>query len=228
MTDFRNALLTSTVALVALLTVSAAFAQRVQETQQGDLAKIDIVEHLGDTIPMDLSFTSDEGQPVTLNDYFNKGKPVIVVLGYYQCPMLCNLVFNGLSEGVKGLGWTPGDRFEMVMVSINPRETAQLAAAKKANYVKQLGNPDAAKGWHFLVGDSVMSARLADAIGFKYFYDAENKQYAHPAAAYVLTEKGVISRYLYGIQFSPRDLKLSLLEASDGKIGSTADRLILY
>lgn len=193
-----------------------------------ELSGVGITEHLGESIPLDLRFTNEEGQQVTLGKYFGDGKPVILNLVYYECPMLCNLVLNGMTAGVRGMEWIPGEKFEMVAVSINPRETSQLAAAKKQNYLSELGKPGADAGWHFLVGDSSQSAALAQALGFGYRYDEEQKEYAHAAAAFVLMPDGTISRYLYGIEFNPRDLKLALLEATDGKIGSTLDKLILY
>ena len=211
-----------------LVTALVAEAQVVDEQPAGELSQIDVVERLGDTIPLDLSFTADDGSTVRLDEYFHRGKPVVLVLGYYECPMLCNLVYNGLTETIKGLSWVPGDRYELVMVSINPDEPPELAAAKKSMYVAHLGKPEAAQGWHFLVGTEEASRTLADAVGFKYFYDEERRQYAHPAVVFVLTEDGVISRYLYGIEFPVRDFKLALLEAGEGKIGNTVDRLILY
>ena len=193
-----------------------------------ELLKIDIVEHLGDKLPLDLQFIDDQGQLVTLGDYFDKDKPVLLTLGYYECPMLCNLVFNGVSDGIKQLGWVPGEKFEVISVSIDSTETSELAAAKKANYIKAMEMPGAEKGWHFLVANQSQAKVLADAIGFKYYYVAERDEFAHAAAAYLISPDGVITRYLYGIQYTGRDLKLGLLEASDGKIGTTLDRIILY
>ncbi len=194
----------------------------------GDLAKIDIVEHLGAKIPLDLKFNDESGRNVTLRDYFGKGKPVLLTLGYYECPMLCNLVFNGVADGVRNLQWTPGEQFTMLTVSINPKETSTLAGAKKQNYLKYMHRPESSADWTFLVGDQSQSKALADAIGFAYVYDESTGQYGHAACAYLLTEDGTIARYLYGIEFPTRDLKFGLLEAGQGKIGSTVDRLLLY
>ena len=193
-----------------------------------ELINIDIVEHLGDTLPLNLSFIDDHGDSVKLGDYFGHGKPILLTLGYFQCPMLCNLVFNGVSDGIKEVGWTPGEKFEVVSVSINPKETKDLAQLKKANYIKSLGIPSAENGWHFLVGEKSQSEALAQAIGFKYYFVPDRGEYAHPAAAYIISPNGVITRYLYGIHYSGSNLKLGLLEASEGKIGSTVDRIILY
>lgn len=210
-----------------LILAGGASAQKVMEPT-GDLAKIDIVEHLGSTVPLDLRFTDESGRPVSLREYFGQGRPVLLMLGYYECPMLCNLVFNGVADGVKGLQWTPGTQFTMLTVSINPKETSPLAFAKKQNYLKYMGRPEAADGWTFLVGEESQSKALAEAIGFKFVYDSVTGQYGHAACAYVLTEDGRIARYLYGIEFPTRDLKFGLLEASQRKIGSTIDRLLLY
>ena len=212
------------------LTLGTALSAKSQEVLDSvpELSGVGITEHLGEPIPLDLRFTNEEGRQVTLGEYFRDGKPVILNLAYYECPMLCNLVLNGMTAGVRGMEWIPGEKFEMVAVSINPRETSQLAAAKKQNYLSELGKPGADAGWHFLVGDSSQSEALAQALGFGYRYDEEQKEYAHAAAAFVLMPDGTISRYLYGIEFDPRDLKLALLEATDGRIGSTLDKLILY
>ena len=214
-------------ALVGLFVCSAAGAQVVRDSVS-ELMGIDIIEHLGDSLPLNLSFVDDNGNKVTLSDYFKGDKPVLLTLGYYECPMLCNLVFNGVSEGIKELGWVPGEKYEVVSVSIDPLETAELAANKKANYIKFLEMPEAAAGWHFLVTESENAKTLADAIGFKYYYVEDRDEYAHAAAAYLISPDGVISRYLYGIQYTGINLKLGLLEASEGKIGSTMDKILLY
>lgn len=225
----RNILSTWLIAfvLLALLTGSQVSGQVVLEEQK-DLKRIDVVEHLGEKIPLDLQFTDDHGDPVVLSQYFGQGKPVLLILGYYQCPMLCNLVFNGVTDGVNQMEWVPGEQFQIVTVSIDHDEHYELAAAKKENYLKEFKKPVDQSAWSFLVGDQSQSEALANALGFKYFYDANRDEYAHPAVVFVLSEDGTISRYLYGAQFKGGDLKLSLLEASEGKIGTTIDRIILY
>ncbi len=193
-----------------------------------EMAGIDVQEHLGTRIPLDAEFTNDAGQRVKLGDYFHQGKPVILTLAYYNCPMLCTLVLNGIAGAAKQLDWKPGQEFQMLTVSIDPAETSQLAAAKKKSYLDFLEKSGAGDGWRFFVGDSSQSKKLARALGFKYYYVEERKEFAHPAVVFILTEDGTISRYLYGIQFKERDVRLALLEASEGKIGTTVDRLILY
>ncbi len=201
--------------------------QALQENP-AQLRDIDVIEHLGDSIPLDLAFTDESGHAVQLQNYMDGTKPVILVLAYYECPMLCTLVLNGIAKTVKELAWIPGNEFRMVTVSIDPAETVQLAWGKKERYLKFLDKSGSEKGWSFLVGDSVAIRSLASALGFKYFYDETRDEFAHPAVVYIMTPQGKISRYLYGIDFKERDVRLALLEASNGKIGSTLDRLILY
>jgi protein SCO1/2 len=192
------------------------------------LRKIDVIEHLGEKIPMDLEFTDDGGNPVKIGSYFSHQKPILLTLAYYRCPMLCGLVLKGLTKGVSELGFLPGNDFQMITVSINPEEEFTLAAAKKKNHIAALKKPVNKNSWVFLTGTGENSKKLADALGFKYYYVEERDEYAHPAVSFILTEDGVISRYLYGIEYKESDLRLSLVEASRGKIGSTLDRIILY
>jgi protein SCO1/2 len=193
-----------------------------------NLKKIDVIEHLGEKIPLDLEFRNDKNQTVTLDQYFNKEKPVLLTLAYYRCPMLCTFVLNGLVKGASSLPYTPGNEYQIVTISIDPNEKVELAAAKKSNHVAALKKPGAENGWDFLIGEAKHSEALAEALGFKFYYDEERDEYAHPAVSFILTEQGVISRYLYGIEYQERDLRLALLEASEGKIGSTLDKIILY
>lgn len=210
-----------------LLLGTQGSAQKIQENPK-DLSKIDVVEQLGKQIPLDLTFVNDVGDTVPLSNYFNDGKPVILDLAYYTCPMLCNLVLNGINEGISKLDWLPGNEYRVLTISFDPRDSVSLAAAKKANYLKALNRPGAEKGWTFFVDYQSHAKALAEAVGFEYFWDEDNKQYAHPAVIYILTPEGKISRYLYGITYNEKDLRLGLLEASDGKIGSTVDRILLY
>lgn len=214
--------------LIFILLYAAAANAQVANYNPQELRKIDIVEHLGRKIPLDLTFTNDKGETLPLSEYFNKGKPVIIVLAYYDCPMLCTLVLNGLADAAKAIPFLPGKDYTILTISIDPTETAKLAASKKKNYIENIGKPGIDDGWMFFVGKESQSKKLADALGFKYYYIPEKKQYAHPAVLHVLTQDGRISRYLYGIQYKPNDLRLSLLEASRGKIGNTIDRLLLY
>lgn len=163
-----------------------------------------------------------------LGDYFDGARPVILTLNYYRCPMLCGLQLNGVVAGMEELDWTPGVEFEMVTVSIDPLETPELAKAKKDNYLRRYQRPAAARGWHFLTGRQVNIERLAETVGFGYTYDVVSGQYAHAAAIFVITPDGRVARYLYGIEYPPKSLKLALMEASKGEIGSALDQLIMY
>ena len=193
-----------------------------------ELRKIDVIEHLGESIPLNLEFINDEGRTVSLEDYFHQEKPVLLTLAYYRCPMLCGLVLKGLTAGVKELDFLPGQQFQMITVSINPKESYTLAAAKKKTHLESLNKPVKKSSWVFLTDSTDNTKKLADALGFVYHYVEERDEYAHPAVSFVLTEDGVISRYLYGIEYKESDLRLSLLEASKGEIGTTLDRIILY
>ncbi len=193
-----------------------------------ELQNIDVEEHLGKTIPLDLLFVDEAGDSVQLKEYFSMGKPVLLTLAYYRCPMLCGLVIKGLTAGIAGLAYVPGKDFQMVTVSINPDEDHNLAAAKKKNVLDALKKPVKNSAWAFLTGPAQNSKKLADALGFKYYYVEERQEYAHPAVSFILTKDGIISRYLYGIEYKETDLRLSLLEASKGEIGSTIDKIILF
>jgi len=212
---------------IMIMFAGSSISQVVKEAVD-ELEMVDVEEHLGEYIPLDLIFTDDNGKAVKLSDYFNHGKPVLLTLGYYECPMLCNLILNGLTKTVKEMNWKPGIDYLIVTVSINPLEDFNLAGAKKQTYITALDEPSAQEGWNFLVGEESQSRKLADAVGFKYRYDEKIQQYAHPAALFLLSEDGKITRYLYGIEFKANDMKLALMEASEGKIGNTIDKLILY
>lgn len=196
----------------------------MQELREG----VGIEEKLGQDIDLDLNFVNEKGESVGLRDYFAKSKPVMLALIYYNCPSLCNFQLNGIVDTLKELEWTTGQQFEFVVVSIEPTEGPELAAQKKQAYLELYQRPEAAKGWHFLTGSAEAIAKLADQVGFRYKWVESRKEYAHTAATYILTPEGKISRYLYGIGFSASTLRLSLVEASDGKVGSAVDKFLLY
>lgn len=198
------------------------------ESTPVELKNVAITEHLGQPIDLNLTFKDETGATVPLKKFFDGKKPVVLTLAYYGCPNLCGLLLRGVTDAFKELPWLPGKEFEYVNVSIDPTESSTMAAEKKDNFLKEYGRPEAAKGWHFLVGNDANIHALAQQIGFSYFYDKEQKQYAHGAALYVLTPQGTLSRYLFGITFPPRDLRLALLEASNGKIGTVVDHILLY
>lgn len=193
-----------------------------------ELKEIGVTEHLGNQITTELIFTDESGKSVQLSDYFKNGRPVLLNLVYYKCPSLCNFLLNGLVKGLKTLDWTPGNQFEIVTVSINPQENYELASRKKSAYIEDYGRPRAESGWHFLTGEESQIQKLSSEVGFNYRYDPKEKQYAHTAVIFTLTPEGKISRYLYGIEFKNQDLKLALLEASNGKIGTVVERFLLF
>jgi protein SCO1 len=191
------------------------------------LKDVGIDQKLNDSIPLDLTFRDEAGQTVKLAQFFG-AKPVILSLVYYDCPMLCTQVLNGLERSLKDVPMDIGKQFNVVTVSIDPTERPVLASAKRALYAGLYGRPGAVDGWHFLTGEEAQIKQLADAVGFRYAYDAESKQFAHASAIMMLTAQGKISRYLYGIQYSSRDLRLGLVDASEGKIGTPVDQILLF
>jgi protein SCO1 len=187
---------------------------------------IKIDQNLNAQVPLELNFKDETGQQVRLGQYF-RGKPVVLALVYYECPGLCDLVLNGLSHAMQQISLNLGRDFDVVTVSFNPKETWQLAASKKANYVEKYARPEAAGAWHFLTGQPDAIKTLADTVGFHYKYDPVSKQFAHASGIMVLTPEGKIARYFYGIEYKPRDFRLGLVEASQNKIGSATDELLL-
>lgn len=191
------------------------------------LQGIGVDEKPGVKLNLDLMFEDETGKAVRLGDYFDGKRPVILQLGYMKCPMLCTLVSQGIVESLRDLKLRMGDEFEVLSLSFNPEETSKLAALKKETSIKEYGRPDDAGGWHFLTGKAPAINELTASLGYRYKYDVQSQQYSHPAVIMILTPDGRVSRYLYGIKFEPRTLRLSLVEASDGKIGSTVDKFIL-
>jgi protein SCO1 len=191
------------------------------------LREVGIDQKLDSRLPLDLHFTDETGQDVTLGQYFSK-KPVVLALVYYECPMLCTLVINGLVGSLEGMNLIAGREYDVVVASIDPGETPAMAAERKQLFLKRYSRPAQASGIHFLTGREASIQALANAVGFRYAYDPAIDQYAHPAAITVLTPDARISRYLYGIEFSPRDLKLALVEATDGRIGTMIDQALLF
>ena len=190
--------------------------------------EIGIDQKLNQQIPADLQFKDELGNNVTLAKYFNGNKPMVLTLVYYQCPMLCTEVLNGLLKALNVMNLQVGNDFDVVTVSFNPNETPSLANAKKAAYVKAYKHDGGNKGWHFLTGTKSSIDEITKATGFRYAYDSKSELFAHGAAIMVLTPQGKISHYFYGVEFSARDLRLALVEASQGKIGSATDQILLF
>ena len=191
------------------------------------LREIGFNQNLDELVPLDTVFRDETGATVRLGDYFGK-RPVVLVFSYYDCPMLCTLVINGLASALDLLSLEPGKDFEIVTVSFNPADTPASAAAKKAGYIQRYKRAGAAQAWHFLTGDQPSIDRLTQAAGFRYAWDAATKQFAHPSGVIVLTPEGRLARYLFGIEYGARDLRFALVEASAGKVGSPVDALLLY
>ena len=224
----KNAVLAVVIFIVTIFVADRALAQ-VAETEPPELSRIGVDEHLGDKIPLaELNFVSDDGDSVEFAEFFSDGKPVILTLYYSDCPMLCSLVLTGLEKAVQHVEYTAGIDYRLLTVSIDPSQTVEKSSAGRERFGGGLPQGSKSDAWRFFTGDSGNINRLTQAVGFRYFYDEERKEYAHPAVVMVLTPDGTISRYLFGIEFKPTDVRLALLEASQGKIGSTIDRVLLY
>jgi len=213
-----------TLALAALVSTRAASAE--DTNVPAELEGIDIEERPGAPLPRDIALRDQGGRSVTVGEYLDGKRSVVLILAYYECPMLCTLVITGALDEMKKLRWTVGEEYRVVVVSFDPRDTSEGAAKKRLNYLDAYGRPVAEKGWDFLVGDEAQVKALAGAAGFHYRWDEGTKQFAHAAGAFVYTPDGRLSRTLYGITFS--GLKLALLEASEGKIGTVIDRVLLF
>jgi len=188
---------------------------------------IGIDQKLNEQLPLDLPLVDENGKNVKLGDYFGK-KPVVLSLVYYQCPMLCNQILSGMLGSLRQVTFNAGEQFEIVTVSFDPNETPALAAKKKETYIKAYNRPSGAAGWHFLTGDAANIKRLTEAVGFHYLWDEQTKQFAHASGIMLATPEGKLARYFYGIEYPPRDLRLGLVEASENKIGTPVDTLMLY
>lgn len=214
-----------TLLLVGLISIGA---QAQISTDLDSLEGVGIDEKLDEPLPLDLSFRDSSGKAIRLNELFDDERPVILSLNYSDCPMLCQLQLNGLIDGLRDVTWNVGEQFRVVSVSIDPLETTQRARQTKQRYLKAYARPQTADGWYFLTGDKSSIDKLADAVGFRFKYVPERKEYAHAAAIMVCTPSGRVSRYLYGVVYPPQTLKLSLVEAGEGKIGSTLDQVLLF
>ena len=192
------------------------------------LKRADIEQRLNEQVPLDLTFRDESGREVRLAEYFKSDKPVVLSLVYYECPMLCNQILNGLVGSLEAVSFTPGEEFQIVTVSFDPRETPELAARKKETYLRRYRRTGAENGWHFLTGTQESIDRVTKAVGFNYVWDEQSKQFAHSSAIMVATPEGKLSHYFYGIDYAPKELRLALVEASSGKIGSPVDQLILF
>ena len=198
-----------------------------EEALPPGLEGVEITERLGEKVPLDATFTGPDGKPVKLADAIGKGKPVVVALVYYNCPMLCGLVLSGMARGMRESGLELGKDYQAVAISFDPRESSKLAAERQRGYTQSLGKPEAAAAWPFLTGEEPEIQKVTRALGFRYALDEKTGQYAHAAAIFVLAPDGKISRYLYGVEFPGRDLRLALVEAGEGRVGTSLDKILL-
>lgn len=201
-------------------------AERAATERPGLLSQIGIDQKLDAQVPLDLPFVDEQGRPATLGQYFGQ-RPVILALVYYECPMLCTQVLNGLVSALTLITFDAGQQFDVLAVSFDPGEPPGLARDKRKTYLERYDRPGTENGWHFLTGQPEAIARLTGAVGFRYAYDEKTDQYAHAATIIVLTPQGRVSRYFYGIEYMPRDLRLGLVEASENKIGTIVDQALL-
>lgn len=217
-------------AVCALSMFLQPFLASAQLNQQKprDLQDVGIEEHLGEQIPLDLTFATSEGDSTTLGELMESEKPVLLNPVYYNCPMLCSMVIDAVYAGVSDLKWTPGKEYNIITFSIDPEEDHRLAASTKDSMITKFNRKGAEEGWHFLTGKKDAIRELTEAIGFKYKKINETGQYAHSASIMFLSPDGVLTRYLYGIKFDEFALRNALYEAADGEIGSTTDQLLLY
>ncbi len=214
--------------LIIVLCSSFTAAAQLNNGLPSDVKGLELEQKLNAPVDPDLTFLNEEGQTVALRDYLGKGRPVVLNLAYYSCPMLCGIVIKGVTNTLRDIPWTPGREFEVVTISFDPRETSFLAKAKKEAVLVDYGRPQARDGWHFLVDKDGNAKKLADQVGFKYRWIEDQKLFAHGSVTMILTPEGKMSRYLVGIAYEPRDLRLALSEASNGKIGTVVERIMLY
>jgi protein SCO1 len=211
---------------VSLLTVLARGQAPAIDLSPPPPKNVGFDQNIGRTVPLDATFRDETGKTVRLGDYF-ADKPVVLSLAYFACPMLCSLSMQGLSGSLKGINLDAGRDFELITISFDPRETSAMARAKKDTAIQRYGRPGAALGWHFLTGDEAAIQQVTSTVGFRYEWDASIQEYAHPTGIVVLTPDGKVARYLFGVEYAPKDLRLSLVEASHGNLGTVVDQLLL-
>ncbi|MBN2295845.1 MAG: SCO family protein [Pirellulales bacterium] len=216
------------VAAIVLFCCTPTLRAERKEPLPPELKGVGMTEHLNEKVPLDLEFVDSNGKKVKLADYFDGDRPVVLTMNYSNCPMLCSLQLNGLYDALGRMDWNMGDKFDMITVCIDPLETPERARMTKQKYLKIYRRAGAADGYHYLTGSEENIKKVADAVGFHYKYSEKQRQYLHAAVTMILTPDGRVSRYLYGVEYDPQTLKLSLLEAADGKIGSSMDRFLLF
>jgi protein SCO1/2 len=213
-------------AVVASLVASAPAAAQMMTSGPSPTREVGFDQRVGMQVPLDAFFKDESGKSVRLGDYLGK-KPVVLSLAYYECPMLCGIALEGLAKSLKGFSLVPGQDFEVVTVSFHPGEGPALARGKKDNLVRLYGRPGGEEGWHFLTGTEDQIRRVTEAVGFRYRWDEAQKQYAHATGVVLLTPQGTVSRYFFGVEYAPKELRLGLSEASEGKVGGVTAQLLL-
>lgn len=219
---------THIVLFLLFLIPSSTLATDIVQRNADLLRQIGIDEKLGDYIPLDLVFTNENGEQVTLEQYFAEGRPVLLNLIYFRCPSICSLILNGVADGLRDLRWTPGNQFTVLTVSIDHNEDFELASQNREAYLRMLNRPGAENGWHFLTGTEDQIKALSDAVGFNFKWSEEAQEFLHGSAIMFLSPNGRVTRYLYGVQFSELNIRNALFDAADGRVGSTIERIMLY
>jgi protein SCO1 len=231
MNKTRHVTTNRAIALLSILLsgwILVPYAHSQYNTPPEDLANVGVTEKLGEYVSGDIRLVNEYGEEVTLEKYLNNGRPLMLAMVYFECPMLCNLILQGMMKGVSELSWQPGKEFDILTVSISPTETHELAMANKQRYLDRLGNPEAANGTHFLTGTEEQVRRLGDQVGFYYQWNERTQEYMHGSTLIFLSETGRVSRYLHGIDYPELMLRNALSDAAQGRIGSPIDRLVLY
>jgi len=223
-----NRLILCLAANLFLAATCAPAGGQINDMQPSELEQGEVTEHLNASLPLDLPFTASAGREVKLGEFIDGTRPVLLTLNYSNCPMLCSMQLTGLFTGLQGMQWDLGDKYRMVTVSIDPKELPERAQQTKAHYLEMYGRSGVADGWHVLVGKEENIKKLAQTVGFGYAYLPDTNEYAHAAVTMVITPAGKVSRYLYGVEYDPQTVRFSLLEAAEGKIGTTLDQIILY
>lgn len=214
--------------VLAVVSPASAWAHDPDDQSHNPLGDVDFEQRLNAQVPLEITFRNEDGRAVQLADYFDGDRPVILVLGYFECPNLCSMVRRGVLDSLQKISLTVGKDFDVLAVSIDPEETPDVAAETKQQYVQAYAREGAADGWHFLTGGHGQIDRLAEAVGFRYAYDPAQGQYAHASGIVLLTPTGTVARYFYGLEYEPKNLRLGLIEAAENTIGSPIDRVLLF
>lgn len=227
MTKYSRAALVAPLLLLLSVTVAGADAVVPPEQMPGPLKEVRFDQKLGDRLPLDARLTDESGAPVVLGDFFGE-KPVLLTFAYFDCPMLCPMVLSGLAKALSVLAFDVGQELDVVVVSIDPSETAEQAAQAELTMLHRYGRTETGDGWHFLVGEDAEVRRIADAAGFQYAWVEDVQEWAHASGIVVVAPDGTLAQYYYGIEYPPKDLRLAVVDASEGRVGNVVDQILLY